>query len=124
MGVVLSSQCSAYVRFLCTAGISAVEYRPDAAVDDVMYFKYYNPQQVVMGKTMEEWLRFSVCFWHTFRGTGKFRIVQPPLPLGWISGNVFKMSIKFHHTLKKFFLKNLIQLKRALFESFPMVYFI
>lgn len=27
--------------------------------------------QVVMGKTMEEWLRFSVCFWHTFRGTGE-----------------------------------------------------
>lgn len=23
-----------------------------------------------MGKTMEEWCRFSVCFWHTFRGTG------------------------------------------------------
>jgi xylose isomerase len=20
---------------------------------------------------MEEWLRFSVCFWHSFRGTGK-----------------------------------------------------
>ena len=34
-------------------------------------FKYYNPKQVVMGKTMEEWLRFSVCFWHTFRGTGE-----------------------------------------------------
>ena len=28
-------------------------------------------RQVVMGKTMEEWLRFSVCFWHTFRGTGE-----------------------------------------------------
>lgn len=26
--------------------------------------------QVVRGRTMEEWLRFSVCFWHTFRGTG------------------------------------------------------
>ena len=24
-----------------------------------------------MGKTMEEWCRFSVCFWHTFRGTGQ-----------------------------------------------------
>lgn len=21
---------------------------------------------------MEEWLRFSVCYWHTFRGTGWF----------------------------------------------------
>ena len=24
-----------------------------------------------MGKQMKDWLRFSVCFWHTFRGTGK-----------------------------------------------------
>lgn len=23
-----------------------------------------------MGKTMADWLRFSVCFWHSFRGTG------------------------------------------------------
>lgn len=36
-----------------------------------MCFKHYNPKQVVMGRTMEEWLRFSVCFWHTFRGTGQ-----------------------------------------------------
>ena len=26
--------------------------------------------QVIMGKTMEDWLRFSVVYWHTFRGTG------------------------------------------------------
>jgi xylose isomerase len=29
-----------------------------------------------MGKTMEEWLRFSVCFWHTFRGTGNYSFCQ------------------------------------------------
>ena len=23
-----------------------------------------------MGKPMHEWLRFSVCYWHTFRGMG------------------------------------------------------
>jgi xylose isomerase len=26
--------------------------------------------QVVAGKPMHEWLRFSVAFWHTFRGDG------------------------------------------------------
>ncbi len=36
-----------------------------------MCFKHYNPAEVVMGRSMEEWLRFSVCFWHTFRGTGQ-----------------------------------------------------
>lgn len=30
--------------------------------------------QLVHGKTMEEWLRFSVCFWHTFRGSGMLNV--------------------------------------------------
>ena len=33
-------------------------------------FKYYNPSEKVEGKTMAEHLRFSVVYWHTFRGTG------------------------------------------------------
>lgn len=33
-------------------------------------FKYYNPTEVVAGKTMEEQLRFSVAYWHTFTGEG------------------------------------------------------
>jgi len=33
-------------------------------------FKYYNPQEVVAGKTMEEHLRFAVSYWHTFTGEG------------------------------------------------------
>jgi len=33
-------------------------------------FKHYNPDEVVEGKTMKEHLRFSVVYWHTFRGRG------------------------------------------------------
>lgn len=33
-------------------------------------FKYYNPTELVAGKTMEEQLRFSVAYWHTFTGEG------------------------------------------------------
>ncbi len=33
-------------------------------------FKHYNPDQVVLGKTMEEHLRFAVAYWHTFTGDG------------------------------------------------------
>lgn len=29
-------------------------------------FKHYNPQEVILGKTMEEHLRLAVCYWHTF----------------------------------------------------------
>jgi len=49
-----------------------------------MCFKYYNPEQVVMGKTMEEWLRFSVCFWHTFRGTGGWLFSMCGFAASWV----------------------------------------
>lgn len=34
-----------------------------------MAFKHYNPSEIVEGRTMKEHLRFSVVYWHTFRGT-------------------------------------------------------
>jgi xylose isomerase len=33
-------------------------------------FKYYNPEEVIAGKTMGEQLRFSVAYWHTFTADG------------------------------------------------------
>lgn len=33
-------------------------------------FRHYNADEVVEGKTMRDHLRFSVVYWHTFRGTG------------------------------------------------------
>ena len=33
-------------------------------------FRHYNASEIVEGRSMTDWLRFSVCYWHTFRGTG------------------------------------------------------
>ena len=33
---------------------------------DPLAFKYYNADEVVMGKKMKDWCRFAVCFWHSF----------------------------------------------------------
>jgi xylose isomerase len=33
-------------------------------------FRWYNASEVVEGKTMQDHFRFSVVYWHTFRGTG------------------------------------------------------
>lgn len=33
-------------------------------------FRYYNAQQKILGKTMEEHLRIAICFWHTFCWSG------------------------------------------------------
>ena len=38
-----------------------------------MGFRYYQPDSVVAGKTMAEWLRFGVAYWHTFNQ----RLVDP-----------------------------------------------
>jgi xylose isomerase len=33
-------------------------------------FKHYNPTELIEGRSMKDLLRFSVAYWHTFRGTG------------------------------------------------------
>jgi xylose isomerase len=37
---------------------------------NALAFKHYNPVEVVDGKTMKEHLRFSIAYWHAFRGVG------------------------------------------------------
>jgi xylose isomerase len=37
---------------------------------NALAFRHYNPAEIVDGKTMEQHLRFSVAYWHAFRGTG------------------------------------------------------
>ncbi|MCS6970531.1 MAG: xylose isomerase [Planctomycetota bacterium] len=41
---------------------------PDS--DNPMAFKWYDAKRKIAGKTMEQHLRFAVCYWHTFKGTG------------------------------------------------------
>ncbi|MEO0900624.1 MAG: xylose isomerase [Bacteroidota bacterium] len=38
--------------------------------DNPLAFKYYNPEQIVAGKTMAEHFKFAVAYWHSFCGTG------------------------------------------------------
>jgi len=38
--------------------------------DNPLAFKHYNPDESVEGKSMRDHLRFSVAYWHTFRGMG------------------------------------------------------
>ncbi len=38
--------------------------------DNPLAFKYYNPDQVIAGKTMREHFKFAIAYWHTFCGQG------------------------------------------------------
>ena len=37
---------------------------------NLLAFKYYNPSQMVMGKSMAEHFKFAVSYWHSFCGNG------------------------------------------------------
>jgi xylose isomerase len=48
-------------------GINKATYKGDKCADPLA-FKYYNKDEVLLGKPMKEWCRFAVCWWHTFNG--------------------------------------------------------
>ena len=43
-------------------------FDPDST--DPLVFRHYDPDRVVMGKRLEDHLRFAVCWWHSFVWTG------------------------------------------------------
>ena len=50
-------------------GIPAIRYEGPEATNDFA-FRHYNPDEVVMGKRMEDHLRFAVAYWHSFAYQG------------------------------------------------------
>ena len=50
--------------------IKIIQYEPNAAPESTLVFRHYNASEMIRGRTMADWLRFSVCYWHTFRGKG------------------------------------------------------
>ena len=49
--------------------IERVSYQgPDSS--NPLAFRHYNPYEMVLGKRMEDHLRFAACYWHTFCWTG------------------------------------------------------
>lgn len=51
-------------------GVRKIQYE-GPATRNPLAFKHYNAEELVMGKPMKDHLRFSVCYWHTFKGTGQ-----------------------------------------------------
>ena len=37
---------------------------------EALAFRHYDKDRIVLGKRMEEHLRFAVCYWHSFCWTG------------------------------------------------------
>jgi len=50
-------------------GIGKIKYEGPQS-DNPLAYKWYDENRKVAGKTMKEFLRFAVCYWHTFCNTG------------------------------------------------------
>lgn len=50
-------------------GIDKIQFEGKES-DNPLAFKYYNPEQIVAGKKMKDWFKFSIAYWHTFCGQG------------------------------------------------------
>ena len=49
--------------------ISQIKYE-GKETNNLFAFRHYNPEEVVLGKTMKEHLRFAVAYWHTMTQDG------------------------------------------------------
>lgn len=65
--------------------IPEIKYEgPDS--DNPLAFRWYNPDEVIEGKTMRDHLRFSVVYWHTFRCEGTDPFGGPTMQRPWDDG--------------------------------------
>jgi xylose isomerase len=49
--------------------IKAIRYE-GASSTNPLAFRHYNPAEIVDGQTMKDRMRFSIAYWHSFRGAG------------------------------------------------------
>ncbi|GER52635.1 xylose isomerase family protein [Striga asiatica] len=66
-------------------GIPKIKYEGPSSKNPLS-FKWYNAEEEILGKKMKDWMRFSVAFWHTFRGTGADPFGSPTKVWPWEDG--------------------------------------
>ena len=49
--------------------IKTIAYEGPGAANPLA-FRHYNPDELIEGKSMSAHLRFSIAYWHSFRGVG------------------------------------------------------
>lgn len=49
--------------------IEQIQYEGTTS-DNPLAFRYYNPDEIILGKRMEDHLRFAACYWHNFCWNG------------------------------------------------------
>ncbi len=60
--------------------------------DSPFAFRYYNPERVVLGKSMADHLRMAVCYWHSFNWPGSDVFGSGTLDRPWLDGTMEPMA--------------------------------
>lgn len=63
-------------------GISQIKYEGTGS-DNPLAYRWYDENRVVAGKTMKEYLRFAVAYWHSFCGSGADPFGEPTHLFPW-----------------------------------------
>ena len=65
---------------------------PDS--DNPLAFKHYNENEIVLGKSMKEHLRFAACYWHNFVWSGTDVFGQKTFDRPWLCpGNEIELAV-------------------------------
>ncbi|WP_176082894.1 xylose isomerase [Martelella sp. HB161492] len=73
--------------------IAKIKYEgPDS--DNPLAFRYYNPDEVVLGKRMEDHLRFGIAYWHSLAYEGLDPFGGRTFDRPWYDGGMDKAKLK------------------------------
>jgi xylose isomerase len=69
------------------ADVPPIRFEGHDTTNELSY-RVYEPDRLVFGKRMEEWLRVAVCYWHSFNWPGSDVFGAGTLPRPWLGASV------------------------------------
>jgi len=85
-------------------GIGKIKFEGPIS-DNPLAFKFYNPEKIIAGKTMEEHLRFSVAYWHSFCADGTDPFGKSTMVFPWRDKDPMTAAKKKAEAAFEFFTK-------------------
>ncbi len=71
--------------------VSPVKFEGPESTNDFAY-KVYDKNRTVLGKRMEDWLRLTVCYWHSFASGGADMFGGGTWPRPWLGSGTQEMA--------------------------------
>jgi xylose isomerase len=72
-------------------GIAPVKYEGEDSNNPLAY-RHYNPDEIFMGKRMEDHMRFAVCYWHNFAWPGNDPFGGQTFERPWFPADSIKLA--------------------------------